>query len=116
MTRLLDTPAARDWADDAIRRHSNGIYGKVVSAVIWSDARGVDGELLVTADPLVLVSKINSSPFNILHNHDPGKPKGQILESAIFQTEDGERFVAAILGFYAGGEVLCFRNLGLDTS
>lgn len=116
MTSLLDTIDARIWATEAIRRHSSGIFGKIVPAVIWSDARGDDGELLVPTDPKRLVAQINSSPFILLHDHDPGRPKGQVLESAEFEGERGERFVAAILGFYAGGDVLTFRGLDFDTN
>lgn len=115
MSNLLDTPAARDWVDDAISRHSNGFFGKLVAAVIWSDARGDDGELLVPADPIDLITRINGTPIILLHNHDPGRPKGQVLESANFESEGGEKFIAAVLGFYSGGEVLNFQGLGLDT-
>lgn len=116
MASLLDTPTALAWTEIAIQRHSDGIFGKLSPAVIWSDRRGDDGELLVAVDPQKLVKKINSTPHIILHNHDPGKPKGQMLESAAFQSESGENFVAAILGFYAGGKVLDFQGLGLDTT
>ena len=54
-------------------------------------------------------------PFILLHYHDPGRPIGQVLESANFESEGGEKFIAAALGYYAGGEVLGFRGLGLDT-
>jgi len=57
---------------------------------------------------------VNEAPFSLLHNHDPGQPKGQILESAYFQAASGEAFVAAILGYYFGGNVLSFRDLKLD--
>lgn len=115
MTDLWDTPAAREWLDAAILRHSNGIFGKVSPAVIWSDVRGDDGELVVPVDPLILVGRINNTPHALLHNHDPGRPKGRILESAKFETEGGRKFVVAVLGYYAGGDVLNFRGLGLDT-
>ncbi|HTS39187.1 MAG TPA: hypothetical protein VMH84_01420 [Xanthobacteraceae bacterium] len=113
---LSETPAARDWANTAIRRYAGGIFGELVSAVIWSDARGDDGEFIVPVDPVKLVARVNRDPLILLHNHDPGRPKGQVLEAANFDTEDGKKFVAAVLGFYAGGEVLDFRGLGLDTS
>jgi hypothetical protein len=115
MPDLLDTPAARDWVNDAIPRHSKGIFGKLVPAVIWSDTRGDDGEPLVPVDPIELVAQYNSAPHIILHSHDPGRPVGQVLESANFESEGGKKFIAAVLGYYAGGEVLGFRGLGLDT-
>ncbi|WP_323566488.1 hypothetical protein, partial [Pseudomonas sp. RTB2] len=104
----------RDWVDSAIQRYSAGIFGKLVPAVIWTDARHDNGEQLVPVDPLELVAKINENPHILLHNHDPGRPKGQVLESAYFETGGGGKFVAAILGYYAGGDVLNFRGLGLD--
>jgi hypothetical protein len=117
MNDLLDgTPAARGWVDSAIRRHSTGIFGKLVPAIIWTDARDDDGEPLIPLDPLELVAGINTTPYILLHNHDPGRPKGQVLESASFETGGGKKFVAAILGYYAGGDVLDFRGLGLDTN
>nr|WP_314901331.1 hypothetical protein [uncultured Deefgea sp.] len=115
MSDLLNTPATRDWADNAILRLSKGPFGKLVPSIIWTDARTENGELIVPADPAALSAKINNNPFILLHNHDPGYPKGQVLESANFETESGERFVAAILGFYEYGEVLDFVGLGIDT-
>lgn len=114
MASLLDTPAAREWVEAARRRHSQGVFGQIVSAVIWSDVRGADGELLVPVDPVALARKINDSPHILLHGHDPGRPKGQVLEAALFETASGEQFVAAILGYYAEGDVLDFSKLDVD--
>ncbi len=114
MSDLLNTPASLEWVNAAIQRHSKGIFGTLRPAVIWSDRRGDDGELLVPIDPVEYVARINSTSVILLHGHDPGKPKGQVLESAAFESENGEKFIAAILGFFAGGEVLGFRGLGLD--
>ncbi|MBU9190469.1 hypothetical protein [Burkholderia gladioli] len=114
MADLCDTPAAREWLDSAVARHSNGVFGKVSPAVIWSDVRGDDGELIVPVDPQILVDRINSTPYALLHNHDPGQPKGRILESAQFESDGGQRFVVAVLGYYVGGDVLSFRELGIN--
>lgn len=115
MTDLLDSaPGAIIWLNGAIQRHSGSVFGRLLSAVIWSDARGEDGRLLVPVDPLRLVDRINSQPHILLLGHDPGKPIGQVLEAANFETEDGSRFVAAVLGYYAGGDILAFGDLGLD--
>jgi hypothetical protein len=116
MPDLLMTPLAQEWVKSTIQRHSTGIFGQVTPAVIWSDARGSDGELLVPVDPATLVVRINTLPHMVLHNHDPGKPKGQVLEAQSFVSAHGDRFVVAILGFYAGGQVLDFAGLGLDTN
>jgi hypothetical protein len=109
-----ETPSATKWAEEAEQRHQAGIFGKIMRAVIWADVRGSDGELLVAVDPDRLVARINSSPFTLLEGHDPGCPKGKILESALFEHSDGRKFVAALLGCYAGGDVLSFRELGID--
>jgi hypothetical protein len=113
---LNENPAAREWVNNAIQRRSGGIFGKLVPAVIWSDGRHDDGESVVPIDPVKLVSLVRSNSLILLHNHDPGRPKGQVLEAAYFETDSGERFVAAVLGLYAGGDVLNFRGLDLDTS
>lgn len=109
-----ETPAAQAWADSVISSHSTGIFGELVPAIIWTDVSDDDGNLLVPLDPSVLVAKINSNPLSLLHNHDPGKPKGQTILSASFETQDGKKFVAAILGYYAGGDVLSFQRMGVD--
>ncbi|WP_416740189.1 hypothetical protein ACM1ZW_03975 [Pseudomonas sp. NFX71] len=115
MFDLVDkTPGAREWLDNAIRRHANGIYGHIVSAVVWTDARNIQGHLLVPADPQTLVDKINNHSFILLQNHDPGKPIGQVLESASFETADGHQFVTAVLGYYSGGDVISFQEIGID--
>lgn len=106
--------AAREWTEDAIRRHSIGIFGKIVDGVIWTDALDENGDLLVPLEPTELVAEINSTPFILLDSHDPGKPKGKILESKLFISEEGSKFVVAIFGFYEGGDVLLFEKLGFD--
>jgi hypothetical protein len=111
---LNNTPAARNWMDEAIQRHSKGTFGKLAPAVIWTDERDNNGRLLVPIDPVKLVAGINSDFYPLLHNHDPGKPKGQILESANFKSREGIKFIVAVVGYYSGGEVLNFRELGFD--
>src|SRR5690606_4151233 len=32
-----------------------------------------------------------------------------------FETEEGSRFVAAVIGYYTGGNVLSFQELGFDS-
>lgn len=111
-----EAPAAQAWADSVIGSHPTGIFGELIPAIIWTDESDDDGNLLVPLDPLVLVARINSNPLSLLHNHDPGKPKGQTIVSASFETENGKKFVAAILGYYAGGDVLGFQRMGVDTN
>lgn len=84
--------------------------------MIWTDERDTNGQLLVAVDPERLVAKINGEPFTLLENHDPGRPKGQLLESALFESSEGRKFVVAVIGYYAGGEVLNFLDLGVDIS
>lgn len=112
---IHETPAALQWVVEAEKRHQGRAYGEVVRAVVWTDDRDNEGQLLVDVDPDTLVATINSDPFVLLENHDPGRPKGQILEGAFFETADGRKFIAAVLGYYAGGDVLSFRGLGVNT-
>lgn len=111
---IQETPAALKWVEEAELRHEAGRFGKIVHAVIWTDERGPDGQLLVAVDPNILVAQIDANPFILLHNHDPGCPKGKLLEGACFENADGRRFIAAVIGYYEGGDVLSFRDLGLD--
>lgn len=111
-----ETPAALKWTAEAEQRYQGGKFGKIVRAVIWTDECDENGQLLVAVDPVRLVTKINSEPFTLLENHDPGRPKGQLLESALFESREGRKFVVAVIGYYAGGEVLNFLDLGVDIS
>lgn len=114
MLNLLTYPDAVRWLNDAHKRHSSEIYGKIKPAVIWTNALDEEGHLIVPVDPYELSQMINNDPFIILHNHDPGNPKGQVLESAVFDDGSGVVFVAAIMGFYAGGNTLEFRTMDLN--
>lgn len=111
---LNESPQALQWLEEAEGRHSSGAFGKIVRSIIWSDARSDNGEYLLDLNPHELVTSVNEAPFSLLHNHDPGQPKGEVLESAYFQTASGSAFVAAILGYYFGGNILSFRDLKLD--
>ncbi|NQD80990.1 hypothetical protein HP436_12465 [Pseudomonas sp. CrR14] len=110
---ISQSPAALEWTRSAIERHSSGVFGTLKPAVIWSDTTDEQGELLVPVDVSALVVSVNSHPYLILHEHDPGRPKGQVLECASFETTEGRTFVAAVLGFFAGGDVLRFKELDL---
>ncbi|VXC41756.1 conserved hypothetical protein [Pseudomonas sp. 9AZ] len=115
MSSLIDkVPAAQAWLEDAFKRCSDEAYGSFVSAVLWTAQKDSTGELIVPVDPIELVRKINTSPFILLNNHDPGKPAGQVLESAYFESEEAECFVVAVLGYYAGGDASTFEELGLE--
>lgn len=115
MANLInDTDAARNWVEETIQRHSDGVFGKLASAVIWSDARDANGRPLVDVDPNALVTEIAESPMVLLHNHDPGRPIGEVLDAASFSDPEGKQFVAAILGFYTGGNVMNFRDCGIN--
>lgn len=107
------SPAAMQWVQNAALRLSGGVFGKLLPAVIWTEARDEYGTRLVPIEAQHLVESINNYPYILLHNHDPGKPKGQVLEAASFETLDGQKFVAAILGYFAGGEILAFQELNL---
>lgn len=111
---LSKNPAACSWVAETIRQRSTGVFGKFVPAVIWSDATDDVGALVVPVDPTALVTGINTDPIILLHSHDPGKPKGQVLETALFETEQGNRFVVAVIGYYSGGNALTFLEIGFD--
>jgi len=115
MSQLLtDTIEAQQWAQEAIARHKNGIYGEVVSGVIWSDTRDADGQLKVEAAPDALLNALEQRPMPLLRDHDPGRPIGHVLEAACFQSPQGQHFVAAVLGYYTRDMVRTFDELGLS--
>lgn len=115
MSNLIDkTPAALAWVKEALEENKSNIYSELVSAVLWTEQRNEAGDLIVPADPDVLVNKINSFPMIVLHNHDPGKPVGQVLRSAKFYSDAGQCFVVAILGYYSSKDCLNFDDLNLD--
>lgn len=115
MTNFLnESPVAIEWVKVAKSRHSEKKFGKLVSAVIWTDHKNDDGEPIVSVEPADLVFDINSDPYILLHNHDPGCPIGQVLEAEIFETKNGRVFVAAILGYFSGGDILSFNALNVD--
>ncbi|MGY3616202.1 hypothetical protein [Bradyrhizobium sp. USDA 10063] len=113
---LANSADACLWVEQIKQRHSaTAIFGKVVGSVIWSDATGPDGELLVPIDPVYIVDKINGDGLRLLKGHDPGFPLGKVLAAADFTSSSGERFVAAVLGLY-DGKRLSFRDLEVDTA
>jgi len=112
---LNESTEATDWLNTAKLRHSTGKFGSIVPAVIWTDEKNDIGEYIIPINPSELVAGINKNPYILLHNHDPGIPKGKVLESAEFQTKAGRKFVVAVIGFFVGGDVLSFSNLNIDT-
>lgn len=115
MSNLLKNTATSEWVDCLIKNNSNSIFGRLEPAIIWINTLNDHGELLIPINPFELVAEINSDPFLLLHEHDPGQPIGKIIESKVFDSKDGEKFIAAVFGFYAGGDVLNFQDLGIDT-
>lgn len=111
---LNSTSVAQQWVDEAIERQEPGLYSHVVSAVVWTDARGEDGSLLVEADPQAVLNTLRRQRLPLLLNHDPGKPMGQVLEAEYFESPDGQKFIAAVIGYYSRDHVFSFADLGLD--
>lgn len=108
-------PEATVWLNEVSVVHAEGgVFDRVASSVIWSNATGADGALLVPVDPFELVAKINAHPFPLLLRHDPGRPLGKVLVAKVFENPSGEIFVAALLGFYATALMPGFAELGLD--
>lgn len=109
-------PEAVSWVNQVKSAYSrNRVFGKIVSSVIWSSATGPDGnELVPIGDPQDLVIKINTDRYPLLKGHDPGFPVGKVLRAQAFTSAGGLTFIAAILGFYADGARLSFRDFGFD--
>ena len=109
-------PAANAWCE---RRKSmfvgNPAYGKLVSAVIWTDRAGEGGgEPIVPVDPAVLTGWINTDGLPLLKGHDPGFPVGRMLAAELFTSSGGRRFVAAVLGLFDEDKRISFSALGVD--
>jgi hypothetical protein len=115
---IQETSEALAWVDHVKSAYwGSKIFGKITSGVIWCDERGSDGKQLVPIDdPGALASDINTNGFPLLRGHDPGFPVGKVLRAEVFASPDGVTFIAAIFGFYAGGERLSFREFGFDPS
>lgn len=115
MTYLLDeNPEAAAWVDRTKAALSrSGAFGQLRGGVVWSDATGADGQLLVPGDPEEIAAEINADGFPLLKEHDPGFPIGKLLAAQVFTGGSGKRFVAAVLGYYEGAR-LSFRDLGLS--
>ncbi len=112
---IANSPDAQNWIEKVKTDHSESVvFGKIVGSVIWSDATGPDGQLLVPIDPIVIVEKINTEGLRLLKAHDPGFPVGRVLAAASFTGSKGESFVAAVLGLYDGKRI-SFRELVVDT-
>jgi hypothetical protein len=116
MPTLIDiSPEAKAWVERALADHPVGpVFGRVASRVIWSDARGADGALLVALDPVALAASVNTRPYPMLLGHDPGRPLGKMLKAEVFTSPAGEVFVAAVMGFYGEDQRLGFGALGFD--
>ena len=108
-------PDAMAWVIQSELSHSSdGIFGKIAHAVIWSNATGPDGELLVPIDPDEYVARVNTHGIRLLHNHDPGAPLGKVLSAAKFTRPDGMAFIVAMVAHYEGGSILNFSDVGFD--
>jgi hypothetical protein len=112
---VAESVEATSWMDAALNGQKYGnVYGRLASSVIWSSATDDYGNLIVPIDPAELAAKINAAPFPLLVGHDPGRPVGKVLSAEVFTANDGETFVAALLGFYDSAGLQSFQDLGLD--
>jgi hypothetical protein len=116
MSSLInDTPEASDWINRAITENSkNRVLGKIVSAVLWTDKPGPEGEPVGGADPSEIIEEINTKGWPMFRGHDPGYPVGRMLAANLFTSPSGVRFIAAILTLYEDGKRLSFGELELD--
>lgn len=109
------TPAATAWMAHALAAfQNNAVFGQVRPAVIWTDATDTQGKLIVPLDPTELAAQINQASYPLQVGHDPGRPMGAMVAAEAFKSPAGERFVAAVVGFYDGAPRVGFRDLDLD--
>ena len=111
------TPDATEWVrQQRLKYTSGGMFGKVERAVLWTHNAGSDEKPIVPVDASSLASEINTIGLTLLDGHDPGRPVGKAVAAAVFITPEGTEFVAALLGFYHGGNQLSFADLGLKVN
>lgn len=111
------TPEAAAWLAHTLdAQGARAAFGRFRPAVIWTDARHPNGEPLLALDPVALAAQINADPYPLQVEHDPGRPMGAIVAAEAFTSPAGERFIAAVLGFYDGAPRLAFRDLGFDAT
>ena len=88
---VADSAEAVKWVVEIKKLHAaDGVFGKIVSSVIWSDKTGPDGKLLVAADPEDIVARVKNG-MRLLKGHDPGFPHffGRVIAAASFTSADG---------------------------
>lgn len=91
-------------------------YGKIESAVVWTEKGALSAGLLGEVDPKEIVDEINEEGMPLLYGHDPGRPVGRFLAAKFFKNSDGEAFIVAMAGFFTVETQVTFVQLGLDTS
>lgn len=108
-----DFPFAKEWYDSVVSNSSENVFNKFSVAVIWTNNKGKDGEILVPIDPYSMVDEINSIGYPLYKSHDPGAPLGRVIESKVLV--DGEKLtVAAVIGFYSEESITSFQGYGID--
>jgi hypothetical protein len=112
---LVENLHAAAWIDQTkARLGRQSMFEKLTGAVVWSEASGPDGKLIVDADPAALVAEINVNGFPLLKGHDPGFPVGKAIAAEVFTGVDGKKFVAAVIGYYDSAR-LSFLDVGIDS-
>jgi hypothetical protein len=114
-TLIDDVPEAAEWVEQTLSLHSGArAFGKAMSAVIWTSAKGPDGLVVGGDDPSALIDEINSQGLPMFRGHDPGLPVGRTVAAQLFSHSSRAKFVAAILVLYEDDKKLSFRGLNLD--
>jgi hypothetical protein len=114
-TLINDVPEAADWVEQVLNLNSGAhAFGKAVSAVLWTNAKGPDGLVVGGDDPSALINEINSQGLPMFRGHDPGFPVGRTVAARLFTHPSRGDFVAAILVLYEEDKQLSFRGLNLD--
>jgi hypothetical protein len=116
-TLIDDVPEAAAWVERTLSLHSGAhAFGKAVSAVLWTNAKGPDGLVVGGDDPSALIDEINAQGLPMFRGHDPGFPVGRTVAARFFTHPSRGKFVAAILVLYEDDKNLSFRALNLDPS
>ena len=104
---IVESPEATEWVENQKTQYLNlPAFGDIAIGVLWSDATDADGNPIVPIDPAAFIEEININGLPVLKGHDPGFPVGKVLTAKVFTNLADTRFIAAILGLYAGGNRL----------
>ncbi|WP_404420323.1 hypothetical protein [Thalassospira australica] len=112
---VLKDQSVQKWLLSVIGRHEGGVFEKLQPAIIWTNAKDENDNLLVALDPYLLTESINSSPYPLYEGHDPGYPIGRLIEAKLFEIDDVGMVVVGLLGVLGAKSTVSFAEIGFDT-